>query len=408
MDANWMAASTMSSLMPLSSSSRSAGKDARGWSSLVKEAEFYRGREQTYLKHFFLEKYLERVALNIGWGYPEFVYVDGFSGPWRSEDEAFEDTSFMIAIRQLRKVREMLAKNDRSPRIRCIFVESNGEAFAELENSIARITDMEIRALHGEFEQILPDIVAEVGESFALTFIDPTGWTGFSLETITPLLSKKGEVIVNFMFDFVNRFRADEREATIKTFNELFGGPGWEEAVRMGEEAMLAFYRQRLKEKCGFEFATQTRILKPLSNRTYFHLVYATRHSKGLEEFRAVEKRFLKEQEQVRANAKQTVRIEKHGQGELFRDADAGAESLEGEREKNRSHAQDLVLDLLEEQSPRRFEEVLPSMLETPMVDKSAAKKIMAALRAEGRLTIEGMKPRQRLPDDGCTLRKLR
>jgi hypothetical protein len=67
----------------------------------VKTVEYYRGREQTYLKHFFLEKYLERVTYVIGYSYPEFVYVDGFSGPWRSQSEAFEDTSFMIAINRL-------------------------------------------------------------------------------------------------------------------------------------------------------------------------------------------------------------------------------------------------------------------------------------------------------------------
>lgn len=64
----------------------------------MKPAEYYRGREQTYLKHFFLERYLERVAYNIGSFYNDFVYVDGFSGPWKSGDEALDDTSFMIAI----------------------------------------------------------------------------------------------------------------------------------------------------------------------------------------------------------------------------------------------------------------------------------------------------------------------
>lgn len=373
----------------------------------MREQDAYRGREQTYLKHLFLEKYLERVAFNIGWANPDFVYVDGFSGPWRSEDEAFEDTSFMIAIRQLRKVREILADKGRTPGIRCIFVESDAGAFAELERCIENITDMEVRALHGEFEQVLPDIAAGVGQSFALTFIDPTGWTGFALETITPLLAKRGEVLVNFMFDFVNRFRADEREATARTFDELFGGPGWEEPVRMGEEAMLTYYCERLKQKCGFRFATHTKVLKPLSDRTYFYLVYATRHPKGLVEFRAVEKHLLKEQEQVRADARQTARIKKSGQDEFFRDADAGAEPLEGELEKNQTRAREVLMNLLEERSPRRFEEVLPPMLESPMVDMSAAKRIMTALRDSGHLIIEGMKPRQRLPDEGCTLRKL-
>lgn len=373
----------------------------------MREPEFYRGREQTYLKHFFLEKYLERVAFNIGWANPEFVYIDGFSGPWRSEDEAFEDTSFMIAIRQLRKVRDALAEKGRTPKIRCIFVESDAKAFSELERAIESVTDIDVRALHGDFEQVLPEIISEVGDSFALTFIDPTGWTGFALEGIAPLLTKRGEVLVNFMFDFVNRFRGDKRESITRTFDELFGGPGWEEAVRMGEEAMLSHYETRLKERCQFTWATHTRIKKPLSDRAYFHLIYATRHTKGLVEFRGVEKRLLSQQEQVRADAKQSARVMRSGQNELFRDADASALSLEEELVRHRSRARDLLMTLLEEKSPRRFEDLLPPMLETPLIDKPTARGIMVALRKEGHLAIEGMKPRQRLPDDGCILRKL-
>ena len=64
----------------------------------------YAGREQTYLKHFVLKKYLERVAYNIFSFRPDFTYVDGFSGPWKSDDERYEDTSFSIAIEQLRSV----------------------------------------------------------------------------------------------------------------------------------------------------------------------------------------------------------------------------------------------------------------------------------------------------------------
>ena len=70
----------------------------------MQSLDYYRGREQTYLKHFFLERYLERVAYNIGSFVDEFVYVDGFSGPWKSEAESLEDTSFIIAIQKLRQV----------------------------------------------------------------------------------------------------------------------------------------------------------------------------------------------------------------------------------------------------------------------------------------------------------------
>jgi hypothetical protein len=51
--------------------------------------------------------------------------------------------------------------------------------------------------------------------------------------------------------------------------------------------------------------------------------------------------------------------------------------------------------------------DVLPPMLEVPMVDRSAAADIMLALRQSGWLAIDGMKPRQRVPNEGCVLRKL-
>lgn len=41
----------------------------------------YEGREQTYVKHFVLENYLERVAYNIFSFEDLFSYIDGFSGP---------------------------------------------------------------------------------------------------------------------------------------------------------------------------------------------------------------------------------------------------------------------------------------------------------------------------------------
>jgi three-Cys-motif partner protein len=372
----------------------------------VKEPDAYKGREQTYLKHFFLNGYLERVAFNLGWANPEFVYVDGFSGPWRSEAESFEDTSFMIAIEQLRRVRDALAEHSRAPRIRCIFVESDPGAFAELERAIDGIDDVEIRALQGRFEEVLPETIRHIGDSFALTFIDPKGWTGFSLQTIAPLLRKRGEVLVNFMFDHINRFLGHAAEAA--TFDALFGGPGWNDAVSEGEAAILDFYQQRLKEVCNFTYATRTRILKPLSDRTYFHLVYATRHRKGLVEFRRVEKKLLKEQEQVRADAKQSTRVEKTRQEELFRVADAapGSPSFEDEQRRNFKRAEELLSGLLNERGLLRYEEALPVMLEVPMVDESAAKRLMKDLRDEGRLVIDGMTAKQRLPKEGCTIRR--
>ena len=306
----------------------------------MKPADHYRGREQTYLKHFFLERYLERVAYKVGSFAPEFVYVDGFSGPWKTEDPGYEDSSFVIAINKLRQVREGLAKIERRPKIRCVFVEPDPAAYALLQGATSTVKDLEIRTLNSEFERAIPEILKIIGNSFSLVFIDPTGWTGFGLRQIAPILRHKpGEVLVNFMFDHINRFLdAPEPEMS---FDDLFGGTGWKPAITASptrEDAIITLYGDRMKATGAFDFVTSTRIKKPLSERSYFYLVYGTRHPEGLLEFRRVEEREILEQERVRMDAQQLERVKRTGQAELFGAddfPDAGPTSFEAERREN-------------------------------------------------------------------------
>lgn len=64
--------------------------------------EDYAGREQAYVKHTFLERYLEALAHKTASHYDHIVYVDGFAGPWQSGNHNFQDTSFGIALNALR------------------------------------------------------------------------------------------------------------------------------------------------------------------------------------------------------------------------------------------------------------------------------------------------------------------
>ena len=99
----------------------------------MRPIEYYKDREQTYLKHFFLERYLETVAYHIGFSQQEFVYVDCFSGPWRAADEDLGDTSIRIALDRLNSVRNGLAQHKRYPTIRAVFVEKSAAAFSTLQ-----------------------------------------------------------------------------------------------------------------------------------------------------------------------------------------------------------------------------------------------------------------------------------
>src|SRR5438876_588548 len=75
--------------------------------------EDYKGREQSYVKHVFLDRYLETLAHKTASQYPHIVYVDGFAGPWQSANEKFQDTSFGIALNARRRAKASWKKNGR-------------------------------------------------------------------------------------------------------------------------------------------------------------------------------------------------------------------------------------------------------------------------------------------------------
>ena len=142
----------------------------------------YQDREQTLAKHFLLKNYLQALAFKI-LRFSDLTYVDGFSGPWKTQSEVFADSSFMIAITALRDAQQKIFEGTGKRRkVRCFFSEKNVEAYAKLQAAVqpyhAPQDGFEIKTYCGEFVSAVSDIKDFVGTSFALIFIDPTGWTG--------------------------------------------------------------------------------------------------------------------------------------------------------------------------------------------------------------------------------------
>lgn len=366
----------------------------------MKPAESYRGREQTYLKHFFLEKYLERVAYKVGSFAKEFVYVDGFSGPWRSEDAGHGDSSFVIAINKLRQVRDGLKALNPNLNIRCVFVEPDEDAFPQLQAATSGVDDIDIKTINSEFEDAIPEILQYVGKAFSLVFIDPTGWTGFGLNRIAPILQHEpGEVLVNFMFDHINRFL--ETPDPQVSFDDLFGGSGWKDAIQQSanrEDAIIALYTDRLRATGGFKYATSTRIKKPLIDRSYFYLVYGTRHADGILEFRSVERKEIGEQERVRIDAQELDRFLKTRQTDLFSGPglerpDVGIASFGSERDRNLARAKQRLLELLNRRLEVTFGDARVHLLEIPLVWEPDVKQLV-----KDHAEVLGLTGKQRVP----------
>ena len=371
----------------------------------MKDPAYYRRKEQTYLKHYFLERYLETVAFHIAYTHHEFVYVDCFSGPWRSDDEELADTSIRIALDKLNYVHDVLAARERTAKIRAIFIEKDGKAFQALQKALPHYSrNVRTTALHGIFEACIPEILQEVGRTFAFFFIDPKGWTGFAMNNITPMLRHHpGEVMVNFMYDFVNRFINFPDPATEQSLEQFFGTTDWRtirDAVDR-EAASLELYKEQLRNAGNFAYVTSTRILKPLHDRAYFHLVYATRNPKGIIKFRDVEKQTVKEQDKVRETAQREHREERTGQTEMvFQPATYLSNTIQAERAQRLKEAHARLFAILEE-GPIRYEQLQPRILEIPLIWNSDLTSLLLGEREHGHLQILGLKPRQRVPKAG-------
>jgi hypothetical protein len=64
---------------------------------------------------------------------------------------------------------------------------------------------------------------------------------------------------------------------------------------------MVEEYARRIKQEGGFQFVCYTPVFRPETNAVHFHLIYCTRHEKGLEVFKKEERKAVETMEQARA-----------------------------------------------------------------------------------------------------------
>ena len=351
----------------------------------------YIGREQSYVKHVVLDIYLERFAHIIGSWKDSITYIDGFSGPWNSQTQDFSDSSFGIALGQLRKARaDLKVSLRRDFKIRCFFVEESPEAFTKLKGFTDSITDATIKVANSTFEAAIPDICTFVktaqGKTFPFILIDPKGWKGFGMAAIKPLLDlRPSEVLINFMTGHIKRFVVSPEKNSQEQFEELFGDPSFREKVQglTGPErefAAVNAYADNLAKAGKFEYVCKAIVLNPNQDKTHYHLIYATRNSKGVIEFKRAEKSAMEEMEKARALAKQRGRTKKTGQDELFAaSADDGDKHFADLREAFLTKAKASALDRIKSTGTIAYDELWKRSMEFPLVWDSDLKDWLKA-----------------------------
>ena len=382
--------------------------------------DLYIGREQTLVKHIILKHYLERFAIIVGSHWDTLTYVDCFSGPWNVQSNDFKDSSFAIAIEQLCKARDVHKKRTgKTLKLRCFFLEKTPSAYTKLKQFADKINDVIVETKNKELENAIQDILNFVQDggpkSFPFIFIDPTGWSGFALETITPLLKlNPGEVLITFMTEHIRRFIEWQQEQNQESFIKLFGSSQFKDKLKGldekdREDAIVTAYSECVKRVGAFGYTSSAIVLHPKKNRTHFHLIYATRGRKGVEVFKEAEKKAMSEMEKARDEAQKREREERTGQtefrlfsGTVTQDPSEHFRSL---RERHMSRARAAVLALLRTKKQLPYDEAWASAMTFPLTWESDLKDWIRDWEHAGRLEATGLKEKQRVPQLGEEIR---
>jgi three-Cys-motif partner protein len=374
----------------------------------------YTGREQSYVKHVFLENYLERLVHKTASVYPHIVYVDGFAGPWQSANERFEDTSFGIALTALRRAKASWKDHRRDVKMSAFLVEQNPIAYKQLERVPARYPDINVKTYCADFLEVILTILKDIpAGAFAFFLIDPKGWR-IPLAKLTPMLARqKSEVIFNFMFDFINRAANIKDPAVVAGLNELMPYGDWRAALEAAENAkpgglsseerkviLIEAFAANLAHFGKYEYVAETTVLRPVRDRPLYCLFYATRNKTGIEVFRDCQAEAMKEQSRTRAAIKMRHAQEQTGQAEIFRSLhDMAPDALTGFQEAERRAAEQTLLNLTPlEPDALQYDRLWPQVLVRHVVRKTDVNQIAARLRTENKILIPDWERGKRVP----------
>lgn len=383
--------------------------------------EDYVDREQSYVKHVFLEQYLEKLVHKIASKYSSIAYVDGFAGPWQSANEKFDDTSFGIALNALRRAK-VSWKSKRDVQMSAFLVERDPAAYGRIASISERYPDVSIKTYPDDFLTIIPRILADIpSNAFVFFLIDPKGWK-ISLHKLQPLLARpNSEIVFNFMFDFIIRATGIDDPTIAADLDELMPYGDWrtrlDEAERQSpgglssdqrKEILVSAFSESLTRLGHYHYVAETTVLRRVSDRTLYCLFYGTRNPAGIEVFRDCQINALMEQSKVRAATKVERGELRTGQGEFFHSLhDMGPHELTDFLRGQKLDAERTILQITPRQPQHiLYKELWPRVLVRHVVRLTEVNKIASDLRRQGQLQIPDWEKRKQVPQQNYRIQR--
>lgn len=368
------------------------------------ESDPYYKREHSYIKHCFLAQYLEIAAFKIlqsGHGQEVFNFIDGFAGPWQTVDDDYTDASFDQAMRTLENVRINLIKKIPKIKIRFCFCERDKKSYERLCEYAKKYKNTEIKLLHGDFENHLGEIADFCQIGFTFTFIDPTGWNIDSKRIFEFLKDRKGEFLLNFMEEPINRHAGYQKVED--SFSRFLDDPDWKDDFdafseeMSNEERVLSLLKNKIKTSGVSEYVPDFPIYNPRKQRIKMRLILGTNNPKGLEVFRnvqhKVEQEAIKTKNEVRNG---TLQQSLYSVDEIVameqKISGIGSQQYVIETEKR-------IIEILTEEGPTDYGAISADILENIPMRLTNINSLSCDMKKQGRINFD-LPGRARVPKE--------
>lgn len=244
----------------------------------------------TAKKHEILRRYFEAwLPIMARWN-GRIVYIDGFAGP--GSYSAGEAGSPVVVLQAARDHAYPIKAE-----LICIFVEDDIERCKHLKGVLDELSPtlpqhVKWWVVRGKFDEHLTKtfkLIETQKQNIAptLVFIDPFGFSHTPFQTISKILkNSRCEVLVNFMYEEVNRFLSVEKHA--EDYDDLFGTAEWRSVLKLSgaaerRKAIHDIYLKQLKTAARYVHSFE---MLNKGNSTDYFLFFATNSLKGLEKMK--------------------------------------------------------------------------------------------------------------------------
>ena len=238
--------------------------------------------EQTKMKHKVIAEYFPIWATKLGKSRSvNFFDCHGGCGAyWDKQDQKVCWGSSILVAQEATELSERLHR-----KIQICVSEPDPASFDNLKAVIAfNSLPVSPQVAPISFEKMLANNAVRklyYSKYPSLFFIDPFGFKVNYRDLETVMSFDRNELVVNFMFDYINRFIALPNLETI--FTTFYGCDDWKEATDMSgndrEAYLVGLYKRQLKKFSKYVFPYRISVYD--ADRTYYYLFHATNHIDG-------------------------------------------------------------------------------------------------------------------------------